>query len=69
VREVLDRLKTEFSRHRETPGLVVLETPAGKLEVTWSWQHVRVEGAGMLQDVRERLIEVLAEFNCVAHLA
>jgi hypothetical protein len=64
VKEILDRLKGAFPRHRETPGLVVVQPAAGYCEATWTWQHVRLQCHDVSPADRERLIEILAEFGC-----
>src|SRR5436309_1249316 len=65
VREILDRLKAEFPRHEEKPGLLVCQGVTGSFEATWGWQFIRVECDGMLPGDRDRLIELLASFGCL----
>jgi hypothetical protein len=69
IREILDRLKAAFPRHRETAGHLSLEFAAGRAEATWSWQHVRLELADMNEAERQRLLDVAAEFGCTAYEA
>jgi hypothetical protein len=64
IKEVIDRLKAEFPEHRETPGLLVCRTGGGRLEATWSWQHVKAELHDVASADRQRLIAVLADFGC-----
>jgi hypothetical protein len=64
IKEILDRLKGAFPRHRETSGLLVIEPAAGRCEATWSWQHVRLECHDISPADRQRLVEVLGEFGC-----
>ena len=70
VREVLDRLKAEFGQHDERPGLLVTRSPeGGSWEATWGWQFVKIELHEAASEVRQRLIDVLAEFGCRVHEA
>jgi hypothetical protein len=69
IKEIIDRLKGAFPQHRETPGLLALETGTGRCEATWSWQHVKLELAGVSDDERQRLIGVVEAFGCKAHEA
>lgn len=64
IKEIIDRLKAEFPQHRETPGLLTIETGGGKCLATWTWQFVRLECQDVPADERQRLIDVLEEFGC-----
>jgi hypothetical protein len=67
IKEIIGRLKAEFSQNRETPGLLTIHTESCHCEATWTWQHVRVECHGIAPAERERLRAILAEFGCAAH--
>lgn len=67
IREIIDRLKEEFPRHRETPGHLSLELGAGRAEATWSWQHVRLELSEASDQDCQQLIAVGLEFGCTAY--
>jgi hypothetical protein len=67
VREIIERLKAEFPQHEEKPGLLAVHAATGSLEVTWSWQHVRVECRGLDVSDRERLIDTIESFDCMAY--
>jgi hypothetical protein len=65
VREILDKLQGEFAEHRETPGLLVLNTGSGRMEVTWTWQHIKLDLTDVEDAERERAATVVAGFGCV----
>jgi hypothetical protein len=65
VKEVIDRLKAEFPDHRETPGLLILHTGDGQIDVTWTWQHIKLTTAGVAGADCERAAAVVASFGCV----
>jgi hypothetical protein len=68
VKEIIDRLKSEFPEHDEQPGLLTAKTPGGgSWEATWGWQFVKVELRDASDDARQRLTDVLAEFGADVH--
>jgi hypothetical protein len=66
IKEVIERLKAEFPQHRETSGLLVLHVDDGRIETTWTWQHVKAELHDVPDADRERLTAVLGQFGCEA---
>lgn len=66
VREILDRLKLEFPQNEERSGVFKAEAGGGSFEATWTWQFVRVEPRGMPVEERERLIDAIESFGCMA---
>lgn len=66
VREILDRLKAEYPRHEEKPGALICQAGDASFEVTWSWQHLRVQHSALPPDERERLIDAVESFECMA---
>ena len=67
VKEIIDRLKAEFPKSEEQPGLLVANASAGSFEATWTWQYVRVDGHGLPAADRQRLIEAVESFGCMAY--
>jgi hypothetical protein len=67
IREIIDRLKAEFPQHDEKPGLLAVHAAIGSFEATWSWQHVRVECHDLPASERERLIDAIESFDCMAY--
>src|SRR5690349_4794537 len=67
VREILDRLKSEFPDHRESAGHLTARVGGGSLEATWTWQFVRVDCRDLPPADRERLTEILESFNCTVY--
>ena len=67
VREIIDRLKADFPQHEEKSGLLVGHAATGTFEATWSWQHVRVECHDLPASERERLIDAVESFDCMAY--
>lgn len=65
VKEVIARLKAEFPDHRETPGLLVLKSGSGRIEVTWTWQHIKLEMHDVAGADRERAAAAVVSFGCV----
>ena len=69
IKEIIDRLKAEFPRHRETPGHLSLDLEAGRAAATWTWQHVKIELSDAGDPDRQRVIAVLQEFGCTVYEA
>ena len=67
VREFLDRIKAEFPRAEERPGLLVSRGQGEMFEVSWSWQVVKVQVSDLDDDAREKLAAIGHEFGCQAH--
>jgi len=67
VREIIDKLKTEFPQHEEKSGLLTCQAGGGSIEATWTWQHVRVECRDFPAGERERLIDAIEAFDCMAY--
>jgi hypothetical protein len=67
VREIIDRLKAEFPQHDEKTGLLIARGAIGHFEATWTWQHIRIDCRDLAPDDRERLIETIESFDCMAY--
>src|SRR5262245_3100941 len=62
IKEIIARLKTEFAGSQEKAGLLILYGQEGPLDVTWSWQFVRIDGR--LDDAdKQKLIAALRDFD------
>jgi hypothetical protein len=67
IQEIIAQIKANFPEHAEQPGLLSGRGATGKFEATWSWQHVRVEDDDLTPLDRQRLIEAIEEFGCLAY--
>ena len=67
IREILDRLKAEFPQHEEKSGSFSARVPEGSFQVTWTWQHVRIDHEGLSASTHEQLIDVIESFDCMAY--
>ncbi len=67
IREILDQLKAEFPQHEEKTGLLIGRAATGSFEATWSWQHLKVLCRDLPADNRQRLIEAIESFDCMAY--
>ena len=67
VREIIDRLKAEFPQHEEKSGLLVCRVDDGSFEATWTWQYIRVDWRDLTAADRERLIDAIESFGCMAY--
>src|SRR5437016_3120634 len=67
IREIIDRLKAEFPRHEEKSGLLIGHAATGTFEATWTWQYLKVHCRDLLAGDRERLIETIESFDCMAY--
>jgi len=68
VKEIIDRLKAEFSNHDERPGSLTAKAPSGgSWEATWAWQFFKVELRDGSDDTRQKIIDILADFGCGMH--
>jgi hypothetical protein len=66
IREIIDRLKVEFPQHEEKTGLLVGHGATGSFEATWTWQHLKVHCRELPADDRQRLIDAVEAFDCMA---
>jgi len=66
VREILDRIKGEFPQNEEKSGSLTVRAGGGHAEITWSWQFIRAECHDLPSSDRERLIDVVESFDCMA---
>jgi hypothetical protein len=66
IREIIDRLKAEYPQHVESPGLLTCQANGGSFEIIWSWQFLRIEERGLAPEERERLIDIVESFECMA---
>jgi hypothetical protein len=67
IRNIIDRLKADFPQHEERPGLFVGRGATGSFEATWTWQHLRVDCRDLAIADRERLIDAVESFDCMAY--
>jgi hypothetical protein len=67
VKEMIERLKSEFPQHDEQPGTLVARAAAGKFEATWTWQHLRADCHDLPAADRQRLIDAVESFGCMAY--
>jgi hypothetical protein len=67
IREIIDRLKAHYPQHDEKPGQLAAMSPDGSFQVTWTWQHIRIDCHDVSAAVREELIEVIEAFDCMAY--
>src|SRR5262245_3815737 len=63
VREILDKLKTEFPQHEEKSGLLTCRSDGGSVELTWTWQHLRADCHDLSEADRDHLIETIESFD------
>jgi hypothetical protein len=64
VKDILDAIKNEFPRNDERPGLLICHEEAGSFEVTWTWQHLRVEIHDLEAPHRAQVKAVIEKFGC-----
>jgi len=67
VREIIDRLKGMFSQHEEKSGVLIGHAAAGSFEATWTWQYFRVDCRDLPIGERERLVDLIESFDCMAY--
>src|SRR5438067_10142087 len=66
IREIIDRLKSEFPEHEEKSGLLNGRTATGSFEPTWTWQHLKVHCRELSAADRKRLSDTIESFDCMA---
>jgi hypothetical protein len=69
VKEIIDKLKVEFPQHDEQPGALAGRAGGGSFEATWTWQHVRIDCRDLPAADRQRLIDTIEAFGCMAYEA
>jgi hypothetical protein len=67
VRQIIDRLKSEYSQHEEKSGALIGQDSSGSFEATWTWQCFRVDCRNLPLSERDRLIELIESFDCMAY--
>lgn len=67
VKEVIDRIKAEFTGVDEKPGVLVGRGAAGQFEVSWTWQFFRVEGPHIGEDDRQKFLSIGRDFGCQSY--
>jgi hypothetical protein len=67
VRAILDRLQVDFPDHHEAAGHFVGRATTGSFEATWTWQYFRIDGRDLPLSQRERLIDIIESFGCMAY--
>jgi hypothetical protein len=66
VREILDRIKVDFPQSDEKSGSLTIRGVGGHAEITWGWQYIRAECHEFPSADRERLIDAVESFDCMA---
>ena len=67
IKEVIDRIKSEFTGVGEKPGVLGGRGYAGDFQVSWSWQFFRIEGSHLEEDDRQKFISIGRDFGCQAY--
>ena len=67
IKDVIDRIKAEFTGIDERPGILVGRGHAGEFEVSWSWQFFRIEGPHLEEDDRQKFLSIGRDFGCEAY--
>jgi hypothetical protein len=64
IKEIIDRLKAEFPETQEKAGLLVICGQGGPIDVSWSWQFLRIEASQLDDDVKQKFIALGRSFDC-----
>ncbi len=64
IKEMIDRLKTEFPGCKEVAGLLVWQSEPQRWRATWSWQFMRLESENLEDELRDRFFELARSCNC-----
>jgi hypothetical protein len=67
VKEIIDKLQAEFPQCQEQPGTLVGHSGGGTFEATWTWQHLKIDCHNFSAADRQRLIETIEAFGCMAY--
>jgi len=67
VRDIIDRLKTEFPGATERAGLLTVKVGGGSLEASWSWQFVKVEFQDLSEETRQQVCDIMQDFSATAY--
>lgn len=67
IQEIIAKLKGEFPQHDEQPGALVAHGGVGTFEATWTWQFLKVECHDLPGADRQRLIDAVESFGCMAY--
>ena len=67
IRDILDRLKIEFPDHEEKPGLLIVHSPPGTFQATWTWQYLRIDYHDLPPATHDHLIDIIESFDCMAY--
>jgi hypothetical protein len=64
IKEIIERIRAEYPSAVEKAGLIAYSAGPNSFEVTWSWQHLRVEAAQFAELDQQRLTAIMAVFGC-----
>lgn len=64
IKEMIDRLKSDFSGCKETAGQVVWTSGEERFRATWTWQYMRLESEHLRDEYRDRFFELARSVGC-----
>ena len=67
VKEIIDRLKTEFPGAVEKAGVLSANTDSGSFEASWSWQFVKLDCHDLSEEIRQQLCDLMQGFDAPAY--
>lgn len=67
IREMLDVLKTQFAGGKESAGVWSWRSDAASLQVSWTWQYMRLDLEQISDEHRDQLLELAQRFHCTAY--
>ncbi len=67
IKEILDRLKTEFPTAVERAGALTGKLAGGSFESSWSWQFIQVVCHDGTDEEQQKFCDILREFGCPAY--
>jgi hypothetical protein len=64
IKEMIDQLKREFHGAKETAGLLSWKSGEEQFHATWSWQFMRIESDNLLDEHRDKFLDLARHFGC-----
>lgn len=64
IKDLIEAIKREFSGCKEMAGQLMWAAGGERFVSTWSWQYLRVESENLIDEHRDKFLEIAQAFGC-----